>query len=55
LFGAPLTTGTYNGGAVRVPMNRITPPTPVGMPRSPAPTTGPEFDVFLVARALPKP
>ena len=55
LFGAPLTTGTYNGGAVRVPMNRITPPTPVGMPRSPAPTTGPEFDVFLVTRALPKP
>ena len=55
VFGAPVTSGTFDGNAVRVPMHRTAPPIPVGMTNSPAPVTAPEFDVFLVTRAPSKP
>lgn len=55
VFGPPVAAGTFDGGAVRVPMNRTPPPIPVGMTTSPVPVTGPEFDVFLVSRAAPRP
>jgi hypothetical protein len=50
LFGAPVATGTFDGSAVRVPLDGVVPPIPVGMKASPAPRTGPQFDVFLVTR-----
>ena len=52
LWGSPVTSGTYGGGAVSIPMTPpVTPPTPVGSPvsRQP-PTTGPAFDVFVVTK-----
>ena len=48
LFGAPLVSGTFGGGTISFPMAGITPPTPVGLTSSPAPVTGPDFNVFLV-------
>ena len=48
LFGAPLVSGTFGGGTISFPMAGITPPTPVGLSSSPAPVTGPDFNVFLV-------
>jgi hypothetical protein len=51
LFGAPLVTGVYSGGAIDLPMSQRLPPVPVGMTTSPAPATLPDFDVFLVTRA----
>jgi hypothetical protein len=50
-YGAPITTGTYGGGAIDVPMTGVTPPDVVGGAPHPAPRTGPDFDVFVV-RAL---
>ena len=47
LFGAPVASGT-GGGAVSLPMSGVTPPTPIGMSSSAAPTTGPYFNVFVV-------
>jgi uncharacterized protein YjdB len=47
LFGAPVASGT-GGGAISLPMSGVRPPTPVGMSSSPAPTTGPYFNVFVV-------
>ena len=47
-FGTPVTTGTYGGGSITLPMDGVAPPTPIGwMPHQP-PRTGPEFDVFVV-------
>jgi len=51
LFGPPLVTGVYAGGSIDLPMTPRSPPVPVGMATSPAPTTLPDFDVFLVTRA----
>lgn len=51
LWGAPVASGTYTGGSVSVPMSpAVPPPTPLGAGRvfSMPPTTGPEFDAFLV-------
>jgi hypothetical protein len=48
-YGAPVASGTYQGGAVSLPMSGLAPAAPVGM-SAPAPT-GPEFNVFVV---LPK-
>src|SRR5436190_445427 len=48
LFGAPLVSGTFGGGTLSFPMAGITRPTPVGLSSSPAPVTGPDFNVFLV-------
>jgi hypothetical protein len=53
LFGTPVASGTYQGGAVVLPLAGITPPVPVGLASSPAPTTGPDFNVFLVTRLGP--
>ncbi|OLC29733.1 MAG: hypothetical protein AUH31_06200 [Armatimonadetes bacterium 13_1_40CM_64_14] len=51
LWGTPVTTGTYGGGAVILPMNGVTPPLPIGgSPAAPI-KTGPDLDVFLVTRA----
>ena len=48
LAGAPVVRGTYRGGAIALPLSGVTPPVPVGMQVSPAPRTGPEFDVFVL-------
>ena len=51
LFGPPLVSGVYSGDVISLPMTQRAPPVPVGMATSPAPTTLPDFDVFLLARA----
>ncbi len=48
VFGAPVLSGTYGGGSVAIPMNGVTPPTPIGGSPRPPIKTGPNFDVFLV-------
>jgi hypothetical protein len=53
LFGPALTSGTYRGGTIAIPLGAVTPPTPIGMGSSPAPATGPAFDVFVVTRVTP--
>ena len=50
LRGTPVTSGTYDGGMVNVPMGGVTPPTPIGLSSSQAPRTGPGFDVFIVTK-----
>ena len=50
LFGPPVASGTYGGGGIGIPMTPILPPTPIGLASSPAPVTGPAFDVFIVTR-----
>ena len=50
LRGTPVLSGTYSGGSVSVPMQGVTPPTPVGLSSSRAPRTGPYFDVFIVTK-----
>jgi len=49
LFGTPVASGTYGGDSISLPMTAVVPPPPVGMARSPAPVTGPLFNVFLLA------
>ena len=48
-FGAPVVTGTYEGGAIALPMTNLSVQAPVGW-TTPSPT-GPEFNVFVL---LPK-
>ncbi len=50
LFGTPLATGTFGGGSISIPLTAVAPPVPIGMTSSPAPTTGPRFDVYLVTK-----
>ena len=50
LFGPPVSSGTYAGGVIELPMVSRPPPIPVGMSSSQAPPTGPTFDVFVVSR-----
>ena len=50
LFGTPVAGGTYDGGSIILPMTAVPPPPPIGMASSPAPVTGPLFNVFLLAR-----
>jgi hypothetical protein len=50
LFGAPVTSGTYDGGAISIPMLAVSPPAPVGRAVRQPPVTGPAFDVFLLTR-----
>jgi len=48
-YGPPVVRGTYEGGAVSVPMTGVAPPTPLGRTApNRAPRTGPDFDVFVV-------
>jgi len=50
-YGTPVASGTYAGGQISLPMTGITPPTPLnGRPYTPAPVTGPTFNVFVVMR-----
>lgn len=51
LFGPAVVTGTYRGGAIRVPMTGTEPPAPLGPLTRTPPRTGPAFDVFLLTRA----
>jgi hypothetical protein len=51
LFGAPVASGTYDGGSVMIPMRAITPPQTIGRTSPLPPPTGPTFDVFLVTLA----
>jgi hypothetical protein len=45
-FASPVLTGTYNGSPLNIPMNGLSAATPVGL--STPPSTGPEFNVFVV-------
>jgi hypothetical protein len=50
-FEAPVTSGTYGGGTVSIPMTPpVAPPVPVGPVDRQPPTTGPAFDVFVVTK-----
>jgi hypothetical protein len=51
-FGPPVVSGTYNGGAVSIPMSGLSVATPVGW-TAPDPT-GPEFNAFVLL-SLPGP
>jgi hypothetical protein len=50
LNGTPVASGTFSGGSVSIPLNGVTPPTPVGLSSPRAPRTGPDFDVFIVVK-----
>jgi hypothetical protein len=50
LFGAPVARGTLSGNTIRIPLAGMNPPVPRGLKTSPAPQTGPFFDVFLVTK-----
>jgi hypothetical protein len=48
LFGQPLVSGTYGGGAIAIPLGAVAPPLPIGR-RGPVPSAaGPDFGVFLL-------
>jgi hypothetical protein len=49
LFGAPVASGTFGGGAITLPLAGVPPPAPTGMATSPSPGTGTEFHVFVVS------
>jgi ribosomal protein L27 len=53
LFGTPVARGTVTGNTITIPLGGVKPPVPVGRTASPAPRTGPAFDVFLVTRSTP--
>jgi len=54
LYGVPTARGTYNGGAVTVPMVAVPPPPPiVGWLNTPPAPSGPGFNVFVVLRTGP--
>ena len=47
-YGSPVTTGTYGGGAITIPITTVTPPRPIG---GTAPmTTGTEFNAYVVLK-----
>ena len=51
-YGPPVASGTYDGSALQLPMAGITPPAPIGTASyTPAPVTGPTFNVFVLMRA----
>lgn len=45
-FGTPVLSGTYQGGAITLPMTGLTPATPVGI--GAPPPSGPAFNAFVV-------
>ncbi len=47
-FGPPLVAGVYEGGTVRVPMQTVAGPQPVGLPAVELPVTEPRFAAFVV-------
>lgn len=48
MFGAPVASGTYSGGALTLPMTGVNPPTRMGRTTPTPPKTGPKFDTFVV-------
>ena len=50
LFDSTVVQGTFSGAPVTLPLTGVPPPVPVGFTSSPAPRTGPAFDVFLIRR-----
>jgi len=50
-YGPPVASGTYDGSAIQLPMAGIRPPAPIGTEYTPAPITGPTFNVFVLLRA----
>jgi hypothetical protein len=48
LFGAPVVSGTYGGGAVTLPIRAVQPPVPVGFSTSRSPSTGTVFSAYVV-------
>ena len=51
IFGTPVTSGTYAGGTISIPMGGVNPPQPIGGSFKPLIKTGPNFDVFVVTSA----
>jgi hypothetical protein len=50
LFGSAVTSGTFGGTTITLPLTGVAPPVPTGLSSSRAPKTGPAFDVFVVTR-----
>jgi len=50
VFGAPVARGTAAGSTITIPLGGVAPPAPAGLESSPAPRTGPAFDVFLITK-----
>ena len=50
-FGAPVTSGTYAGGTIQVPLAAVAGPAPIA--GGSFPTTGPAFGVFVLLRTGP--
>ena len=50
-FGAPVLTGTYDGGSVSIPLTGLSVAAPVGW--AAPPPTGPEFNAFVLLPASP--
>ena len=48
LFGAAVTSGTYSGGSITLPMTGVNPPARIGRSTPTPPRTGPNFDTFVV-------
>jgi hypothetical protein len=49
-YGTPVAYGTYSGGSVSIPLGAVSSPTPIGRSTVTAPTTGPDFQVYVVVR-----
>ncbi|HEX5436207.1 MAG TPA: hypothetical protein VFW98_03535, partial [Gemmatimonadaceae bacterium] len=48
-YGAPVATGTYEGGTLSLPVVSVRPPVPVGgRAEHTPPTTGPIFNVYII-------
>jgi hypothetical protein len=53
IFGAPVASGTFGGGALSFPMGGVTAQAPIGgSPNAPL-VTGPDFNVFVVTSRAP--
>jgi hypothetical protein len=50
-FGPPVLSGTYEGGALTVPMRSLSNALPVGTVTTPPPVTAPEFAVFVIEKS----
>jgi hypothetical protein len=48
LFGTPVVSDTYQGGVVTLPLRGVTPPVPIGLSSSRAPSTGTAFNAYIV-------
>ena len=49
-YGAPVASGTYGGGAISLPTAGVTPRVPVGGWSVTPPTTGPDFNAYVVIK-----